>query len=562
LFCLNLVAALTPRAFAQDRPIVAVFQIEDKSGKLSAKAIDQLTDYLGTLMATRGFQVVPRSQLKARLLAAQKASYQQACDESCQIELGKELAAQKSLAAQVLKIGSQCKVTLNLFDLKKAASEAAGMASGGCAEDHVVTSLDQAVAAMLGGAAPEPAPSPGLKPAPDEDLVGACDRPLEPEEVERLAVTPAALKPLATFLRRRAAAGATDQELGRQSSCLAFLRLEEERRAYRATPLLPRGVPLDKGFEKKLEVLKDLTRRYQGSFARSVPFWQVAGCVRIGELAFELATALIESPAPRGLSSEEAQLYSDQLQDFAAPFEQKAIEFFQKALALGREHGAQNGWTRRAQDALHKLGQEPKPEPVEAAKGAALEWILSRPAGIELTKTEVTVGQFRACVEAGKCSAPKTSGKCNWGGAGKEAHPVNCVDWNQATAFCAWAGGRLPTEQEWEAEASDSGKRLYPWGNEPESCELTIWSQGGPGCGQGGTSPVCSKPAGNSVSGLCDMSGNVWEWTSSSEGAARVARGGSWRYDHPGALRASGRYSYPPESKFDAYGYRCARAAQ
>jgi len=134
---------------AQDRPIVAVFDLEVKGARLNKGRIDRLTDYLGSLMARRGFQIVPRSQLRERLTEAKKGSYKECYDESCQIEIGKELAAQKSLANQVLKIGSQCKVTVNLYDLKKAASDEAGAGSGKCDEDGVVLSLEQAVDDLL-----------------------------------------------------------------------------------------------------------------------------------------------------------------------------------------------------------------------------------------------------------------------------------------------------------------------------------------------------------------------------------------------------------------------------
>jgi formylglycine-generating enzyme len=132
-------------ARAQDRPIVAVFDLEVKGARIDKGMVDRLTDYLGSLMARKGFKVVPRSQLKARLTEAKKGSYQACYDEGCQIEIGKELAASKSLASQVLKLGKQCKVTVNLFDLRTAASDGAGAGSGDCDEDGVVKSLEGAV---------------------------------------------------------------------------------------------------------------------------------------------------------------------------------------------------------------------------------------------------------------------------------------------------------------------------------------------------------------------------------------------------------------------------------
>ncbi|MBW2703690.1 MAG: SUMF1/EgtB/PvdO family nonheme iron enzyme [Deltaproteobacteria bacterium] len=200
-----------------------------------------------------------------------------------------------------------------------------------------------------------------------------------------------------------------------------------------------------------------------------------------------------------------------------------------------------------------------------------LEWVYSRPAGIEFTKSEVTVAQYRACVKAGKCtkSTPKNEDFiCNWSYKERADHPINCVDWKQAEAFCGWVGGRLPTEEEWFAEASDKGSRVYPWGKEEVSCERAIW--GGKenkfdGCGRNTTWPVCSRPTGNSVSGLCDMSGNVWEWTSSwysKRYKYRMMRGGSWYYGGPPYLRASSRMWQDPSTKSYILGFRCGRAVK
>jgi len=158
---LSLLLFVEGSALAQDRPIVAVFDLEVKGTKLDKGTVDRLTDYLGSLMARKGFKVVPRSQLKERLTEAKKGSYKECYDESCQIEIGKELAAQKSLASQVLKLGKQCKVTVNLFDLKTAASDGAGAGSGDCDEDGVVKSLEEAIEDLLKSSSGSARPSPG-----------------------------------------------------------------------------------------------------------------------------------------------------------------------------------------------------------------------------------------------------------------------------------------------------------------------------------------------------------------------------------------------------------------
>jgi uncharacterized protein len=146
---------------AGQKPIVVVFEIEDHSKKLGKTTREQLTDYLVSLLSKGGFQVVPREQVRERMKGAKKESYKACYDQACQIELGRELAAQKSLASQVLKLGSQCKVTVNLYDLKSAASEKAGTASGGCGEDDIVASLETAVKSLVSGSVVQGSPTTG-----------------------------------------------------------------------------------------------------------------------------------------------------------------------------------------------------------------------------------------------------------------------------------------------------------------------------------------------------------------------------------------------------------------
>ena len=166
----------------------------------------------------------------------------------------------------------------------------------------------------------------------------------------------------------------------------------------------------------------------------------------------------------------------------------------------------------------------------------------------KLALTPVTQTQYRACVDAGACRpAP------DWCFSKKfqeEDQPVVCVDWHDARRFSQWAGGRLPSEAEWEYAARGGGlDRKYPWGDEPATCARAVMADAalGDGCGRKAAWPVCAKPAGNTPQGLCDMAGNVWQWMEDSfhadyEGAPadgsawlqggargrRVARGGSW----------------------------------
>jgi formylglycine-generating enzyme required for sulfatase activity len=193
----------------------------------------------------------------------------------------------------------------------------------------------------------------------------------------------------------------------------------------------------------------------------------------------------------------------------------------------------------------------------------------------EMAKTEVTNKQYRACVEAGACTAPG-SGCESYSSADEQ--PVVCVDWKQAAAFSAWVGGRLPSEAEWEYAARSAGENWeYPWGNEEATCGRAVMFQDAEGCGRNAAWPVCSKTAGDTRQGLCDMAGNVWEWTQdgyhdSYDGAPEnggaweipagsnrvVVRGGSWLFD-AAFLRAAHRGKGFPGMRYGSLGFRPAR---
>ncbi len=195
--------------------------------------------------------------------------------------------------------------------------------------------------------------------------------------------------------------------------------------------------------------------------------------------------------------------------------------------------------------------------------------------GFWLGKTDVTVAAWQKCVAAGACeeiAKDDEQHRCNYKN-GRLDHPMNCIDWKQAQAFCAWIDGRLPTEVEWEYAAKGGESRIYPWGDAPldatranvcdKQCRsgdasTASWAATELDDGFAATSSVGSFPAGASRLGLLDMVGNVWQWTASSaaDASAKVQRGGAWA-EKPSAARASSRYSNDPTTRHASIGLRC-----
>ncbi len=190
-----------------------------------------------------------------------------------------------------------------------------------------------------------------------------------------------------------------------------------------------------------------------------------------------------------------------------------------------------------------------------------------------IDRTEVTHGAWRRCMAAGRCLPSRIDADDPRVGQG--AMPVAGITQAEAATYCAWAGGRLPTEEEWEKAARGDSRRRFPWGRfyharlanrgrpplRPDPADGFRWA-----------APVGSFPDGASAYGVLDMAGNVYEWTSSVPSAAdfealgfasqdtapyRVLRGGSW--SHPAAaLRVTHRgLLLATDARIDV-GVRCA----
>jgi formylglycine-generating enzyme required for sulfatase activity/predicted Ser/Thr protein kinase len=194
--------------------------------------------------------------------------------------------------------------------------------------------------------------------------------------------------------------------------------------------------------------------------------------------------------------------------------------------------------------------------------------------GYWIDQTEVTNRMYALCVQAGICRPPEKSGSKTrliyYGDSRFDDYPVIYVAWEDADAYCRWAGRRLPSEAEWEKAARGIDGRIYPWGDTPPNPGLLNYNNQ-----IGDTVPVGSYPNGVSPYGALDMAGNVGEWTADwysedyygvspaynplgpSLGTYRVLRGGSW-FSSSRAVRVAFRLWNYPDLRFDSSGFRCA----
>jgi formylglycine-generating enzyme required for sulfatase activity len=446
-------------------------------------------------------------------------------DQKCQLALGSALAASHWLEVTVNKPGKRCQVSLEYLSIVRESSDGGDIVRTECDAEAVALGLERGVETIArkmrwSGAGAGPVGSPfggGLPPVEDPN------------------------DPVAKALREAEAAkaNAADRVRAAEQRWPAVSQLSRDR----ATPV-----------ESRVAALRAYAEAYSGTD-------------RAREAEKLMAT-----------------LEAEQARAAEAEAEARAAEEAKRAEAEARRLSSAEMVLVPAGEFFYGCNARVDSECNDDEKPGRT---ISLPA-FRIDRTEVTVAAYRACVDAGRCSSagvempywdgkelPHAAWACNWG-KGRDDHPMNCVDWNQARTYCAWKGKRLPTEQEWEKAARGTDGRKYAWGNEGYASRMVAniadetakrsnpsWTvAAGYDDGYIGTSPVAKFPAGRSPFGAEDMIGNVLEWCENDYSAGiKALRGASW-FGEPRFARASRRGGFDPGVRFENLGFRCAQSAK
>jgi eukaryotic-like serine/threonine-protein kinase len=192
-----------------------------------------------------------------------------------------------------------------------------------------------------------------------------------------------------------------------------------------------------------------------------------------------------------------------------------------------------------------------------------------------IDKTEVSVAQYKACVDCGACGAPLRDGSNTgrepyFGNPAFATYPVIYVSWKDAKAYCEGIGKRLPTEAEWEKAARGTDGRIYPWGSDAPTAKHANFGEM-----ENDTKPVTDYDKGKSPYEVLNLAGNVWEWVADTfasdyyakspatdpagppSGVIKVARGGGFDSSLD-IIKSYVRVGYTEGSAYSYLGFRCA----
>jgi formylglycine-generating enzyme required for sulfatase activity len=606
----TLVLGAPARSPADERPIVAVFRIQDRGANLNAVLVESLTEYLAASIAEGGvLRVVPTTDIRRLLAEKKRESYKSCYDQKCQIELGRELSAGKSLSASILRFGESCTVTATLYDLKTQATDISSKARGPCSESGYTDSIDRVSSKIRAWASGERR----IREPVEEVKLGSGKRVIvhfsssPPGAVVHLDGKLLCVK---TPCSKAVPAGAHQISM-QAEKCQAkkerVVLARGDKVNWKLTPNfgiidvhstpLGREVSLNgrvvgrtplsdyKVDPGKYEVLVAGPCHYAaGERVRVARGQKKKVEVKLKDKQGALRIGAKDSQG----NDVEAHVYVDGARIGTTPGDFKvsicAKELVVRHPALGVGRAAAKIKLNRRQDVQVALSEDVTPmvlikagefnmgSPDDRGKFDEHPRHVVRLSSYWIDKFEVTVHQYSACVEAEACDKPAVGQECNWNKAGRSLHPVNCVSWHQAEAFCRWAGKRLCSEAEWEKAARGKDGREYPWGDGPPRCDKHAV------CSRSTTQPVGSRSAGASPYQVMDMAGNVWEWVADrynrdyypespksdppgpDQGSRRVNRGGGFA-DQPEKLRAAYRWWADPLFRGENLGLRCCSSA-
>ncbi len=517
---------------AKKKPKVAVMEIEDRSKKFDADTIGSATDiFRSELSATQRFVVIDKTsqqaKMKEAIKAGKKESFEKCQGRNCEIPLGQTLAADNILKATVSCLGKRCTLAAEMISIAKEATVAGATGEFDGTPEGMLPAIKKVVREMAetagGDYNVEELDVKTLYEQAVEADKNGTDEPEKAIEAWKKVEEIDSNNPYKTLAKTKA------REWQTYINQKAELEKAHDEDVGKLIMLLP---DMSVGFEPKKKALLEFKDKYGKVYGEN-DYQTVLMAVADQKLRQRLEKAMLP-----GTADEQDNPDIDMITIPAGAF------------TMGCK------------------GDDCPDDAKPAHKVNLGEF--------KIDKYEVSLEKYRACVDAGKCPAPADFKDCNWAAQTKEDHPVNCVSWKDADAFCKWQGKRLPTEAEWEKAARGEKNLVYPWGDQPAECRYAVMDMGTPGCQKNSTHEITAKERGQSPYGLFNLIGNVAEWvadwyddgyssgevknpTGPKSGKERVLRGGSWKGSVQSKLKAYSRDKAAPNAKTPETGIRCAK---
>ncbi len=520
---------------AKKKPKVAVMEIEDRSKKFDADTMANATDiFRSELSATQRFVVIDKTsqqaKMKEAIKAGKKESFEKCQGRNCEIPLGQTLAADNILKATVSCLGKRCTLAAEMISIAKEATVAGATGEFDGTPEGMLPAIKKVVGEMADTAGGdynvEELDVKTLYEQAQEADRNGTDEPEKAIEAWKKVEEIDTNNPYKTLAKTKA------REWQTYINQKAELEKGHDEDVGRLIMTLP-----DKsvGFEVKKKSLLAFKEKYSKVYGEN-----------------DYQTVLM------------------------AVADQKLRQRLEKAMLPGTADEADNPdldmvTIPAGTFTMGCTGDDCSDDCENKHKVSLNEF--------KMDKYEVTIEKYRTCVDAGKCPAPADFKDCNWAAQTKEDHPVNCVSWQDADAFCKWQGKRLPTEAEREKAARGEKSLVYPWGDQVAECRFVVMDMGTPGCQKNGTHDIKAKDRGQSPYGLFNMIGNVAEWvtdwydddiypsgerknpvcTSGNKKQEKVFRGGSWKTSVQAKLKCYSRDKLPMTQKNPEIGFRCAK---